>query len=133
ELEAEGIKLVTGLSDVDLLKVRGGDAVQVGGAGVTFLHTPGHTPGSQCFLVGSSLVSGDTLFIGGCGRVDLPGGNSEQMYYSLNQVLGKLPDATLLYPGHNYASRPVSSIGEEKQGNVYMRLPSLGDWQRLMG
>lgn len=132
-LEAEGVRLITGISDGDLLKVQGGDAVEIGGAAVTFLHTPGHTPGSQCFLVGSALVSGDTLFIGGCGRVDLPGGNAEQMYDSLTRVLGKLPDATLLYPGHNYASRPVSTIGEEKRENVYMRLPSLGEWQRLMG
>jgi hydroxyacylglutathione hydrolase len=132
EMEAQGIKLLTGLSDSDLLKVTGGDRCQVGNGAVTFLHTPGHTPGSQCFLAGSALVSGDTLFIGGCGRVDLPGGNSEQLYYSLTQVLGKLPDATTLYPGHHYASRRVSTLGQEKLENLYMRAGTLADWQRLM-
>lgn len=133
ELEADGIKLVTGLSESDLLKVKGGDEISLGNTTVTFLHTPGHTPGSQCFLIGSSLVSGDTLFIGGCGRVDLPGGNSEQLYYSLTQVLGKLPETTKLYPGHNYASRSVSTIGHERLENFYMRVSSLAEWQRLMG
>lgn len=131
EDEAAGVKLITGLSDNDLVRVRGGEQLTVGGATITFLHTPGHTPGSQCFLVGSSLVSGDTLFIGGCGRVDLPGGNSDQLYHSLTQVLAKLPDATRLYPGHNYASRPTSTIGDERQTNLFMRMTSLDDWRRL--
>ena len=133
ELEAEGLKVVTGLSDGDLSRMQGGDQLGLGNAAVTFLHTPGHTPGSQCFLIGSSLVSGDTLFINGCGRVDLPGGNSEQMYYSLTQVLGKLPDSTELYPGHHYASRPVSTLGRERLENLYMRAGTLAEWQRLMG
>jgi hydroxyacylglutathione hydrolase len=133
ELEADGLKIVTGLSDSDLSQVQGGDQLRVGNTAITFLHTPGHTPGSQCFLVGSSLVSGDTLFINGCGRVDLPGGNSEQMYNSLTRVLGKLPDSTELYPGHNYAARTVSTIGRERLENFCMRISSLAEWQRLMG
>lgn len=133
EIEASGVRRVTGLSESDLQKVKGGDLIYVGNTAISFLHTPGHTPGSQCFLIGSSLVSGDTLFIGGCGRVDLPGGNSEQLYYSLTQVLGKLPDTTELYPGHNYATRPVSTIGNEKQENFYMRVSNLAEWRRLMG
>jgi glyoxylase-like metal-dependent hydrolase (beta-lactamase superfamily II) len=132
-MEADGLKIVTGLSDSDLLQVQGGDQLRLGNAAVTFLHTPGHTPGSQCFLIGSSLVSGDTLFINGCGRVDLPGGNSEQLYYSLTQVLGKLPDSTELYPGHNYAARTVSNLGRERLENFCMRVSSLAEWQRLMG
>lgn len=133
DLEADGIKLVTGLAESDLSRVRGGDQIKIGHVELTFLHTPGHTPGSQCFLVGTSLISGDTLFIGGCGRVDLPGGNAEQLYYSLTQVLGKLPEDTALYPGHDYASRPASTIGRERVENVYMRVSSLAEWQRLMG
>ncbi len=132
ELEADGVKLVTGLSESDLVKVQGGDHLSIGSASVAFLHTPGHTPGSQCFLIGESLVSGDTLFIGGCGRVDLPGGNSEQLYYSLTQILGKLPDTTQLYPGHNYAAYPVGTIGRERLENFYMRIGSLVEWQGLM-
>src|SRR5437773_11226228 len=102
---------VTGLSPSDLVAVEGGDEVQVGQLKVKFLHTPGHTPGSQCFLVGNALVSGDTLFIGSCGRVDLPGSNPEGMYRSLTPVLAALPDATLPYPGPNYAHPSPSTPG----------------------
>lgn len=133
ELESEGVKIVTGLSDSDLEKHSGGDTLSIGNVSVRLLHTPGHTPGSQCFLIDSSLVSGDTLFIGGCGRVDLPGGNPTQMYYSLTQVLARLPDDTVLFPGHDYAPVPTSTIGDEKRQNQYLRMKSLEDWKRLMG
>jgi len=124
---------LTGLSASDLVPVEGGDEVDVGNLKVKFVHTPGHTPGSQCFLVGNALVSGDTLFIGSCGRVDLPGSNPEDMYRSLTQVLGALPDETLLYPGHNYADRPRSTLGDEKRTNMMMRFKTLGDFLSVMG
>lgn len=133
EVESQGVKQVTGLSDSDLEKHRGGDEVAIGNISVTLIHTPGHTPGSQCFLASSALVSGDTLFIGGCGRVDLPGGNPDDMYHSLTQVLSRLPENTLLFPGHNYASKPTSTIGDEKKDNHYLKMRSLTDWKRLMG
>ena len=133
ELESEGVKFVSGISDNDMVKRRGGDEIEIGNTKVKLLHTPGHTPGSQCFLADGSLVSGDTLFIGGCGRVDLPGGNSEQLYYSLTQILGKLPEETLLYPGHDYSSKPVSTIADENRENYYMKMPSLESWKRIMG
>ncbi len=133
ELESEGVRFVSGISDSDIVKQRGGDEVEIGNMKVKLLHTPGHTPGSQCFLADGALVSGDTLFIGGCGRVDLPGGNSEQLYYSLTQVLGKLPEETLLYPGHDYSSKPVSTIADENRENYYMKMPSLESWKRIMG
>jgi hydroxyacylglutathione hydrolase len=123
---------LTGLSGSDVVPVTAGDEVAVGNLKVKLLHTPGHTPGSQCFLVGNALVSGDTLFIGSCGRVDLPGSNPEDMYRSLTQVLGALPDETLLFPGHNYADRPRSTIGDEKRTNMMMRFPSLKDFLSLM-
>jgi hydroxyacylglutathione hydrolase len=131
--EVEGIKYVTGISGTDIVSHEGGDRIQVGGVTITLLHTPGHTPGSQCFLVESRLVSGDTLFINGCGRVDLPGSNPDQMYYSLTQVLAKLPDQTVVYPGHNYATVPSSTIGDEKSRNVYMKTKTREDWLRMMG
>ena len=131
--EADGLKKVTGVSESDLVRVEGGDKLALGGVEITFLHTPGHTPGSQCFLVGNRLVSGDTLFIEGCGRVDLPGADPDQMYESLTQRLARLPDDTILYPGHDYADRPTSTLGFEKRHNVYLRVPSLEAWRKLMG
>lgn len=130
--ESEGIKKITGLSDSDIDSHSSGDDVMIGDVKVTLLHTPGHTPGSQCFLAGSALVSGDTLFIGGCGRVDLPGGDPEALYRSLTGVLAKLPEETLLFPGHDYAAKPMSTIGDEKKGNYCLRIQSLEDWMTLM-
>lgn len=111
----------------DLRPVEGGEKLAVGGIEITFLHTPGHTPGSQCFLVQDNLVSGDTLFIQACGRCDLPGGNAEQMYYSLRR-LAELDENTVLYPGHNYTNEPTSTIGQEKQQNPYLQKEDLGDF-----
>ncbi|MGA9772390.1 MAG: MBL fold metallo-hydrolase [Blastocatellia bacterium] len=133
ELESQGVKLVSGISDSDMVKQRGGDEIEIGNTKIKLLHTPGHTPGSHCFLADGALISGDTLFIGGCGRVDLPGGNSEQMYYSLTQILGRLPEETLLYPGHDYSSKPVSTIGDENRDNYYLKMPTLESWKRIMG
>jgi hydroxyacylglutathione hydrolase len=116
----------------DLVKVDNHDTLAVGRLTITFLHTPGHTPGSQCFLVDDRLVSGDTLFIGSCGRTDLPGSDPSEMYYSLTQRLGSLPDSTVLYPGHNYGG-PTSTIGDEKRENPFMRFASLGEFLRVMG
>ena len=116
----------------DLVKVDGGATLDVGRRKITFVHTPGHTPGSQCFLVDGRLVSGDTLFIGSCGRTDLPGSDPKEMYYSLTQRLAALPDDTLLFPGHNYGG-PSSTIGDEKRQNPFMRFASLGDFLRTTG
>jgi glyoxylase-like metal-dependent hydrolase (beta-lactamase superfamily II) len=116
----------------DLVKVDNHDTLAVGALTIRFLHTPGHTPGSQCFLVADRLVSGDTLFIGACGRTDLPGGDPTEMYYSLTQRLAALPDDTILLPGHNYGG-PSSTIGAEKRRNVFMRSTSLGEFLRMMG
>ena len=116
----------------DLVKVDGGDTVAVGRFTLTFIHTPGHTPGSQCFLVDGGLVSGDTLFIRACGRTDLPGSDPKEMYYSLTQRLGALPNETVVYPGHNYGGLSTT-IGDEKRQNPMMRFPSMGDFLRVMG
>jgi glyoxylase-like metal-dependent hydrolase (beta-lactamase superfamily II) len=131
--EAEGLKRVTGVSDSDLRKVDDGDTLELGCMALRFLHTPGHTPGSQCFLVGKRLVAGDTLFVQGCGRVDLPGGDPEQMYFSLTGKLAKLPPDTALYPGHHYGPTETSTLGDELRHNAYLRVSSLDDWRRLMG
>jgi hydroxyacylglutathione hydrolase len=135
--EAEGVRKITGLSASDLVRHEGGDAIELGGVRVRLLHTPGHTPGSQCFLVEEAghpgrLVSGDTLFLGSCGRVDLPGADPEAMYGSLKALAG-LPEDTLLYPGHFYASEPSSTIGEQKRTNPYLRVSRLEDFLSFMG
>jgi len=132
KIEADGLKKVTGLSDGDLVKVASGDKLDVGQIEIEFLHTPGHTPGSQCFRIKNTLVSGDTLFINGCGRVDLPGSDSAEMYRSL-QKLAELPDETLLLPGHNYGHVPNATLGETKQHNAYLRVQDLATWQTIMG
>ena len=130
--EAGFLGRLAGLSASDLIKVDSGDTTTVGAATVTFIHTPGHTPGSQCFLVENRLVAGDTLFINSCGRVDLPGSSPEDMYYSLTQKLAKLPDDTILYPGHNYAEKPFATLAEQKRHNMFLRFQSLQDFLAVM-
>ena len=130
--EAAGVRRVTGISESDLAKVDSGDRLRVGSIEIEFLHTPGHTPGSQCFRVKNTLVSGDTLFIDGCGRVDLPGSDPEQMYHSL-QKLKALPDNTLLLPGHNYSAVPNATMGDTKKTNVYLAVKDLATWRQVMG
>jgi hydroxyacylglutathione hydrolase len=128
--EAEALK---GLASSDIIKAESGDKIDVGGVEIQLMHTPGHTPGSQCFLVDGRVVSGDTMFIDACGRVDFPGGNAEQMYYSLTQKLMALPDETILFPGHNYAPLAQATIGEQKKTNPYLRFASLKQFLAAMG
>ena len=136
--EALGVAKVAGLAPSELVPHEGGDVIEVGGLRIRLLHTPGHTPGSQCFLVeepgeAGKLVSGDTLFLGSCGRVDLPGSSPEQMYESLTGTLKRLPDDTLLFPGHLYSQEPHSTMGEQKRTNPFLRVSSLDMFLRFMG
>ncbi len=120
--EAYGVKRVTGASDSDLALHSSGDVLRVGDLEITMLHTPGHTPGSQCFLVDGKLVSGDTLFLDGCGRTDLPGGNPEELYRSLTQRLATVPDDTILFPGHLYSLEPSAPLGDVRVQNWVFRM-----------
>jgi hydroxyacylglutathione hydrolase len=113
--------------------VSDGDKFQVGKITVQCLHTPGHSPGSQCFLVEGCLISGDTLFVDACGRVDMPGGEPEKMWHSLNVKLRALDDNIILYPGHNYGGSPTSTMGNQKQTNPYMNYNSVQQFKRDMG
>lgn len=131
--EAEGLKKVTGVSTSDMRLMDSEDTTRIGEIEITFLHTPGHTPGSQCFRVKNSLVAGDTLFLQGCGRVDLPGGDSAEMYRTLTQRLSKIEDKIILYPGHNYGGRPFAPMGEVRRDNHYLQIDSLEDWRSIMG
>jgi glyoxylase-like metal-dependent hydrolase (beta-lactamase superfamily II) len=130
--EAEGIRKVTGLSTTDLLTHDSGDHVSVGAVDIEWLHTPGHTPGSSCFRLKDALVAGDTLFLQGCGRVDLPGGDPEEMYYTLTQRLSTLPGDTVLFPGHSYGGRKAS-LDQVRQSNPYLQVKDLAAWRRAMG
>ncbi len=136
--EAEGTSQVSGIAVSELESHEAGDTLELGGITIRLIHTPGHTPGSICFLVEESgqpgyLVSGDTLFLGSCGRVDLPGSDPEAMYYSLNHTLKKLPDETLLFPGHLYSPEGQSTMGEQKASNPMLRVTSLEMFLGFMG
>lgn len=130
--EVDFVKKTTGLGDSDLDVHEGGDVVSVGDLEIEMIHTPGHTPGSQCFLVRGYLVAGDTLFLEGCGRTDLPGSDAEQMYESL-QTLGKLPDETVLFPGHRYSPHSASTIGITRELNYVYKPDSKQQWLAMFG
>ena len=132
KLEASGVCQVTGLSQSDLTLHESGDILKVGDISIELLHTPGHTPGSLCFRIKDGLVSGDTLFLQGCGRVDLPGGNSEQMYETITQRLSKLPDNMILYPGHAYGGEHAP-LSEVRERNSMMKIHDLETWKRVRG
>jgi len=101
--------------------VRGSEKIRVGDTEIEFLHTPGHTPGSQCLKVGNNLITGDTLFIGGCGRSDLPGGNAPLLFKTLRKLAG-LPGDLLICPGHDYGSTPTRLLREEIGHNPYLKV-----------
>ena len=135
--EVEGLIKVTGVSPSDVVQHESGDRLEIGGVGVRLIHTPGHTPGSQCFLVEETgrsghLVAGDTLFLNGCGRVDLPGSDPRAMYESL-ETLKRLPDDTILYPGHLYSPEGSDSLGDQKRTNPYLRAASVDVFLSFMG
>ncbi|MHB8873489.1 MAG: MBL fold metallo-hydrolase [Myxococcaceae bacterium] len=108
-----------------LRKASPDEVVKVGPLEVKLLATPGHTPGAQCLLAAGALLSGDTVFVNACGRVDLPGSDPEAMFHSLTR-LAQLPGETRLYPGHDYGDVPVSSIAREKEKNPYFQFKELG-------
>ena len=131
--EAEWVKRVTGADDSDLVTHASSDIVQVGAIPIELIHTPGHTPGSQCFLVDNCLVAGDTLFLEGCGRTDLPGGDPRALYESLTQKLAKVPDDATLFPGHLYSAEPSQSMGETRQYNFVFKPETEQQWLAMFG
>ena len=130
--ELPWITKTTGLTHDQLVGHADGDEVTVGALTVQLLHTPGHTPGSQCFHVHGALVSGDTLFLDGCGRTDLPGSNSEEMYYSLRKI-ATLPDHTVIFPGHRYSEHPFGDLKTIKAHNHVFRPQSVDQWMQWFG
>ncbi|MFH1081029.1 MAG: MBL fold metallo-hydrolase [Pseudomonadota bacterium] len=101
--------------------VRDGDLITVGGISLKVLHTPGHSPGSMSLYIDGYVFTGDTLFVGGVGRTDLPGGSGRVMARSIQEKLCTLADDTKVMPGHNYGDAPTSTIGREKASNPFLR------------
>jgi glyoxylase-like metal-dependent hydrolase (beta-lactamase superfamily II) len=131
--EADYVKKVTGLTDSDLRTHGGSGDIEVGEIRIELLHTPGHTPGSQSFLVENRLVAGDTLFLQGCGRTDLPGGDPEQLYHSLTSVLSRVPDDAILFPGHQYSPQASASMGETRAQNMVFAPKTAEQWMSMFG
>jgi glyoxylase-like metal-dependent hydrolase (beta-lactamase superfamily II) len=108
--------------------VEDGDMVTVGEIEIEVIHTPGHTPGSICLLTEGKVITGDTMFVGNCGRCDLPGGSMEQLFNSLHKRLKVLDDAVEVYPGHDYGPSPTSTIGHEKRTNPTLTCSTLEEF-----
>ena len=130
--EAQFVSRITGIPMSDLTSHEHGDKVSVGAIDIELLHTPGHTPGSQCFLLDGRLVAGDTLFLEGCGRTDFPGGDSDEIFRSL-QKIAQLPGDPTVFPGHWYSARTECLMSEVKRSNYVYRVANLEQWRTLMG
>jgi glyoxylase-like metal-dependent hydrolase (beta-lactamase superfamily II) len=131
--EAPWVIRSAGVGEDDLVEHDSADVVTVGQIEIELVHTPGHTPGSQCFSVAGRLVSGDTLFLDGCGRTDLPGGSAEEMFESLTSRLARFGDETILYPGHLYSPQPSASLGDTRRTNYVFRLRTAEQWLTMFG
>lgn len=118
--EVPWVTQTTGVAEHDLVAHDPGGIVRVGAVEIELVHTPGHTPGSQCFLVDGRLVAGDTLFLDGCGRTDLPGSDPQAMMDSLRR-LALVPDDVVLYPGHRYSLASSATMGSVKQSNFVLQ------------
>jgi glyoxylase-like metal-dependent hydrolase (beta-lactamase superfamily II) len=131
--EAPLVQRVTDVAATDLVQHSSGDTLMVGEIPIELIHTPGHTPGSQCFYVADMLVSGDTLFLEGCGRTDLPGGDPAALYESLTQKLSKIPDHATLFPGHLYSPESSQSMGDTRRWNYVYAPRSQEQWLAMFG
>ena len=135
--------------ELDAPKIRGGvdsmlqddQTLSLGEILIKILHTPGHTKGGICLLVNDEpdgddqssryLLTGDTLFIGDCGRTDLPGGSNQEMFYSINEKIKPLPDDLIVYPGHDYGNKPFDTLGSQKKTNKVLLASTLEEFERI--
>jgi hydroxyacylglutathione hydrolase len=115
------------------IRLSNGEKIKFGNSELTIIHTPGHSKDSICLVGDEKIFSGDTLFVGNCGRVDLPGGNAKELYHSLFDVICKLDDNLVLYPGHNYGISPNSTIGKEKKTNFVLQSRTEEEFVNFMG
>lgn len=115
------------------ITISDGQKIKFGNSELTVFHTPGHSKDSICLVGDGKIFTGDTLFVGNCGRIDLPGGSAKELYHSLTDVLSKLDDDLVLYSGHNYGSTSTSTIGNEKKTNFVMQKRTEEEFVQLMG
>jgi len=130
--EAFSVEKTSRVDAAELISHDSGDVVEVGEIPIQILHTPGHTPGSQCFLVDGLLVSGDTLFLEGCGRTDLPGSDPDAMYDSLQRLMS-LPDDVVVLPGHKYSTASVATLSAVREINYVFKPKSREQWLAAFG
>ena len=115
------------------MAVSDGDKIKFGNSELSVIHTPGHSKDSMCLVGDGKIFSGDTLFVGTCGRVDLPRGDARELYHSLVDTLRKLDDDLVVYPGHNYGSTPTATLGNQKKTNFVMQPRSEQEFLQIMG
>jgi glyoxylase-like metal-dependent hydrolase (beta-lactamase superfamily II) len=126
--EVAWIHEVTGIDESTMVAHESGDHVMVGDLDVTMIHTPGHTPGSQCFLADGRFLTGDTLFLDGCGRTDLPGSDPDEMYRTLSSRLNSIGDDAILFPGHQYSVASSAPMGEVRRQNFVLAPSTREQW-----
>ena len=114
------------------ITVSNGDKIKFGNSELTVFHTPGHSKDSICLVGNGKIFSGDTLFVGNCGRIDLPGGSARELYHSLFDVISKMDDTLELYTGHNYGQSPISTIGKEKKTNFVLQPRTEDEFAKFM-
>lgn len=139
-VRATGAKAYVGAGEVEALRraapsaavtaLHGGEIIRVGELAIEAVPTPGHTVAGTSYLVDGNVMTGDTLFIGGCGRTDFPGGDAPTLWRSL-QRLASLPEETRVYPGHDYGQTPTSTIGWECAHNPYLLCKSEAEFVAL--
>ncbi|NHV97836.1 MAG: MBL fold metallo-hydrolase [Thaumarchaeota archaeon] len=109
-----------------------GEHIPLGQSHIEVISTPGHSPDSVCYLFQGNLFTGDTLFVGECGRTDLPGGSAEDLYESLFNKILRLDDSIKVYPGHDYGFSPHSTIGYERKNNYTLKQRTKEEFVRFM-
>jgi len=115
------------------MRLSDGEKIKFGNSELTVIHTPGHSKDSICLVGDGKIFSGDSLFVGNCGRIDLPGGSAKELYHSLFDIICKLGDNLILYPGHNYGISPNSTIGAEKKTNFVLQPRTEEEFVNFMG
>jgi hydroxyacylglutathione hydrolase len=131
--EVPWVTRTTGVDESSMIAHASADVVMVGEVAIELIHTPGHTPGSQCFLVDGRLISGDTLFLDGCGRTDLPGSDPEEMWRSLQERLLRIDAGTMVYPGHLYSPERAATMANVRERNYALSPQSAEQWLATFG